>query len=203
MHTTSRRRILGTVAGVIIGSALLAGCTTQPEGDPSATTTKSATATPTPTPTAAGVAAPTSDDEAQTEAGKTLQLEVAAANEALNNNGEGMDKVAKYATGPALQTIKQSAEASRLDKTTRTGKQVMTVLGGYSGELLADGKTVPFGSVTLSVCNDTSGVKYVKADGTENQRPASDQTKLDVSVIYSPGDRSWFVRSFEQTAPSC
>ncbi|UFU16073.1 hypothetical protein LQK89_17780 (plasmid) [Curtobacterium sp. C1] len=203
MHTTSRHRVLGTVAGVIIGSALLAGCTTQPASDPTPSATTTKTATPTPSATSTAVAAPKSDDEAQTEAGKTLQREVAAANDALNNNGEGMDEVAKYATGPALQTIKQSAEASRLDKTTRSGKQVMTVLSGYSGELVADGTKVPFGSVTLSVCNDTSDVKYVKADGSENQRPASDQTKLNVSVIYSPADHAWFVRNFEQVATSC
>lgn len=205
MHTTSRHRVLGTVAGVIIGSALLAGCTTQPEADPtpSATTTKTATPTPTPTPTATGVAAPATDEEAQAEAGKTLQAETAAFDTVLKNGGDGADVLKKYATGPELERLEQGAKAAQIDKTTREGHRVVTVLSGYSAPLNANGKEVAHGSVTLTVCNDISNVKDLEADGSAAPRPQWNENKLEVDLIYSPDDRAWFVRNSQQVATTC
>lgn len=204
MHTTSRHRVLGTVAGVIIGSALLAGCTTQPTDDPTTSApTRTATATPTPTPTPTGVAAPATDEDAQAAAEKTLQAETAAFDEVLKNQGKGVEVVKRYAVGPELERLQQGAKAAQLDKTTREGHRVVTVLSGYSAPLDANGKTIDHGSVTLTVCNDISKLKDLKADGSPAPRPTWNENKLEVDLVYSPVERAWFVRNSQQVATSC
>lgn len=197
------RRALLVVTGVVAGSLLLAGCVGAPTDDPTPSSTPSASATRTPTPTDTTAAAPRSDSEATSAAEAKLIQFVDLLNAILSEKGVSPERIDAVSVPPASTSVRETAKAIADQGYVITGGNTITVTDAYSGDLTVGGTTVPFGTVTLTTCYDSSTRTVNLPSGEAAPQPPDPRTVTTATVVYSPNDQSWLVSSLEDTGKAC
>jgi len=199
-HTTRNARAALLVASVITGALLLTGCTPHP----AATTTPSATksATPTPTPTVTKSAAPTSEDDAIKSATSAIDHFLEVRGKVNAAGGVDPSPLSTVATGPALSIV--TADAKRLADagSKSTGVISYSIQSAYASDLTQAGKTIPFGTVSTTGCQDGSNYKVFDKAGNPVQQPEGNSI-INMTVLYSPQDESWLVQNVTASGVKC
>lgn len=163
-------------------------------------TTSTPTMTAAPTPTSTSVAAPTSQDQALKdgfEAARKYGALMEELSQAKSTDTSRLDGIAK---GPALDFAKQFVTAAAKTDTKYSGSTTVTLKDGYASELTVGTEKFEFGAVDLSVCEDTSKVVGVEADGSPAKKPDQARVIYDYWAEYDPATKSWFVTKMTQDA---
>jgi hypothetical protein len=201
------RRALLAATGVLAGSLLLAGCTTAPATEPSAS------ASPTPTPTASEtteptspttqVDAPTSASEATAAAEATFAQFVDILNAVVAEKGASPERIDAVAVPPASTSVITTAKAIADQGYVVTGGNTSTVKDSSAGDVVADGATIPFGAVTINTCYDSSTRTVTLPSGEAAPTSPNPRSISTATVVYSPAAGAWFVRSLEDSGETC
>lgn len=204
-HSALKRRTTGPllIGAALVGILALTGCTPDtptPTNSPSAPTS---TPTPTPTPSETSAPAPQSEDEAVEAAQATVEQFIELSNTVAIEGGQNPDRLAVVAANPALQEQLTSASAIADNGYVITGESTLEVQNSYAGDLTDAETTVPFGSVTIQGCYDSTDRTVRTADGADAPQPPDLRTIRDVNVIYSAADSAWFVRTFIKVDSTC
>lgn len=200
-------RTAGILSSCLVAAVILAGCSSPaPQAAPTseataATATPQSSAVPAPTPTSA--AAPTSESEAVVAAEATLAQFVQIMNAVIAEKGVSPERINAVAVPPANTSVITSAQAIADQGYVVTGGITSTVEDSYSGGLEADGTTVPFGSVMVTTCYDSSTRTVTLPSGEAAPQPPNPRGLSTITVVYSPAAGAWFVRSLEDTGEAC
>jgi hypothetical protein len=201
-RTTARARVrVGVISSLALASVLvLTGCAPD-DAKPAASTTPTPTGTATPTPTAAAV--PASADQAVADATATLQEYTAMVNQILLEGGVNPERIDAYAISPVRDEIVTSAQQVAELGYQFEGGITARIESGYAGEIHVDDESLPFGSVNLTFCNDSTARSVLLADGTAAPVPADRSPRFEAGVMFDPVKMSWFVRSLTPQGTSC
>lgn len=193
------RALLGVA---VIGTLLLAGCTSS-GGGPTPSPTSSATAggpSADPSPSASGVDAPESEEDAVTAAEAVIERYIALSDLIASEGGQEADRITEVAIEPALSGALESAKAIADNKYVVTGESEFAPESSYATDIESTGTTIPFGSVTVTGCFDTSNRPIKNADGSDAPQPPNLSSPREVNVVYVPEQKAWFVRTFLKTS---
>lgn len=196
-HTTARATIL--ITGILTASLALAGCTpSEPTPTPS-TTASQPTPTPTPAPTAA--TAPSPENERDALSGG--QAAIAAYNSvrsAIEREPASAADIDQVAIGAAADRVKSAARQLEEKGITTTGEFGFEYISGFATEAHVNGVQVPFGSVQMQGCYDTSDIESTNADGTPAQMNELRRFLADVTAVYIPDLALWKVQDLKATS---
>ena len=203
MKTTTAQTILGTalVAATLALTSCTGGSTPNESPSPSTTaTTQSPSATPTPTATSTAIAAPTSEDQAL----KDAMIAVTAYGRALEETSQAKSvdtsKLRPVSKGAALKFAEDFVAAAAKDPTKYTGTTKVAFQDGYASNLTVGEQKFEFGFADLSVCEDSSQVKGVLADGSPAPKADHPKVLMQYTVEYDPAAKTWIVASISQGA---
>jgi hypothetical protein len=203
-HSAVKRRTGPLLIGAaLVGVLALAGCTPDAAGPTSSPSATTATPTPTPTPTDAGAPVPQSEEEAVEAAKATVTKFISLSNAVAVEKGQNPERLSAVAIDPSLREQLDSAKAIADNGYVITGESTLEVQTSYASDLTDAGTTVPFGSVTIQGCYDSSDRAVKTADGADAPQPASLRTIREINVIYSTADSAWFVRTFTKVDSTC
>jgi hypothetical protein len=207
---------LAPVAAVAIGALVfLAGCTSTPAADPTASTSK--TATPTPTPSAytpitkpGSVDAPKDQNEAWSGASATVKDFIAVQYEIQHDTGANPGRIDKFAIGTARDSVHTVAGQLAEQKVTVYGAPKWTpnaAASTYGALIDHDGKQIPNGTVYVVGCFDTSDQVSKKADGSVAPKSETVRFPVQFKTQYIPDDKAWEVAEGKnltgEGAPTC
>ncbi|PPG77500.1 hypothetical protein C5D98_15060 [Rathayibacter rathayi] len=202
-HSAFKRRTGPLLIGAaLVGVLALAGCT--PDAAGPTTTPTTTTPTPTPTPTETGVPAPQSEDEAVDAAEDVIGRYLLVRSQVNAAGGTDTAPLDTVATGTALQIAKDDAARIVTDKNTVSGQLKFERISAYAGDLQSpDGTITPFGSATVTGCQDGSEYKLFNADGSAAQQPTNLRNVLEFTAIWEPSDGTWLVQNVVATGSTC
>lgn len=208
---------LAPVAAVAIGALVfLAGCTSTPAADPTASS--STTATPTPTPSAytplgkpGSVEAPKDQNEAWSGASTAVKDFIAVQYEIQHDGGANPDRIDKFAIGTARDSVHTVASqiAEQKFKVYGAPKWTADAAASTYGALIDhDGTQIPNGTVYVKGCFDTSDQVSKKADGTVVPKSETTRFPVQLKTQYIPDDKAWEVAETksitgEEGVPQC
>lgn len=208
------RRLTTLAVAALATTLLLTGCGTNGGDKPTSSPSASASATPT--------KAASKNEPGQMDPPKTASEAIAVSKDAIvdfltvraeimEDSGTGTERIAPYATGPALEQL--NAEAASVAKLTASIKGLpkwtvdpaQTTAGSITQ---ADGTVTDNGVTYIRGCFDTSTQEGTRADGGELTRPTRPNTPMEFQVHYSPEGKSWLVYAMisltdEEGAPVC
>lgn len=198
MTSTARRTRLTLAIGAsaLLGALVLSGCTPEPGPAPT-------TSSPTPTPTLSTQPAPESEEEATAAAERAAAAFVDTLNSIMEDGGENAERIDEVATDPARNDVHTSATAVADNGYVIEGGNTFTVTTAFAAPLTAGEETIEFGSVTLIGCYDSSERTVTLPDGSAAPTPPNPATVTEFSVIYSPDEETWLVRSVIDTGEAC
>lgn len=192
-HTTARATIL--IAGVLAATMALAGCT--PSG-PTPTPTPTVSPSPTPKPTDATTPAPESEGDAL-EGGKAAIAAYNTIRSAIERDPATVAEIDQIAIGAAADRVKSAAQQLEEKGITTTGEYGFEYNSGFASEAFVNGTQVPFGTVQMQGCYDTSDIESTNADGTPAQMNELRRFLVDVTVVYIPEVELWKVQDLKTT----
>jgi hypothetical protein len=222
MTLTSRTLAMGMVLTTTItligcsreGAAAPSWAELQASASASATTTPAASASATPSTSPGSPTSPVIEDRPDT-ADKAIDAATRAAkgywavgDQIMNELGKNPERINPVSTGPAQTSVHEHARTLREVGPGTRYDRTLEVLDAYATERteVANGEetNIPNGFVGLTVCNDTSAMKY------EDPRaePTQKRSKIAVEVIYDSKSRSWKVAwvlndEYGKPAPEC
>lgn len=193
---------LAPVAAVAIGALVfLAGCTSTPAANPTASS--STTATPTPTPTAytplgkpGSVEPPKDQNEAWSGASTAVKDFIAVQYEIQHDGGANPDRIDKFAIGTARDSVHTVAKQIAEQKFKVYGAPKWTAdaaASSYGALIDHNGKQIPNGTVYVQGCFDTSDQVSKKADGTVVPKSKTVRSAVQFKTQYIPDDKAWEV----------
>jgi hypothetical protein len=194
MKTKSSKSPAIAVVALAVCGLLLTACS-QPAPGPTASVSSSSTVTPSPTASAAATVGPPKDSAeaiaAATAATKDFWM---VTDQIMNDGGKQPERIDAVATGNARDTI-QKAAARALEKgITIGGNRALTITDSYSSDTKPSGQpAIKNGFVGLTVCNDITNVKPLKADGTPGDKGTVMRATHTVDVTYDPSSHKWIV----------
>lgn len=205
-HSAAKRRttVPLLISAALVGTLALAGCTPDaptPTNSPSATSTPTPTATPTPTESSAP--APQSEDEAIEGAQAAAERFIELSNSVAIDGGRNPERMTAVAVNPALQEQLDSAKAITDNGYVITGENTLEPQTSYASDLTDAEALIPFGSVTIQGCYDSSGRTVKTANGADAPQPPDLRTIREVNLVYSTADSAWFVRTFIKADSTC
>lgn len=207
---------LAPVAAVAIGALVfLAGCTSTPAADPTASSSK--TTTPTPTPSAytplgkpGSVNAPKDQNDAWSGASTAVKDFIAVQYEIQHDGGADPERIDKFAIGTARDSVHTVAKqiADQKFKVYGAPKWTADAAASTYGALIDhDGTQIPNGTVYVKGCFDTSGQVSKKADGTVVPKSKMVRFPVQLKTQYIPDDKAWEVAETQsisgEEAPQC
>ncbi len=206
-HSAAKHRYSAPliIIAALVGLVALTGCTAgNPGSSPTPTATADAsTPTPTPAPTRAPTSAPQSAEEATRAAEAALDEFMSVSNAVTADGGKDSDRLAAVAITPAQEEQVKSAKEIAANGYVSTGSSVLEVQSSDARDLTDGATAVPFGSVNIKACYDSSGRKMKKPDGSDAPLPTDSRTLRDVQVVYVTAESSWFVRVFTKEPATC
>lgn len=204
LPTTAKRRATGTllIGAALVGVLTLAGCT--PEAPAPTPTATSASPTPTPTPTPTVAPAPQNEDEAVKAAEDAIDRYLSVRASVNAAGGTDTAPLNAVATGTALQVAQDDAGRIAADKNTVTGVLKFEPQTAYAANLTApDGTVTPFGSATVTGCQDGSDYKLFNPDGSAAQQPTNQRNVIEFTAIWEPTSGTWLVQNVTATGSTC
>lgn len=200
MTTTTAKAALG--AALTAAALAMTSCTSgAPTPAPSETkTTATTTATPTPTPsqTSGAIAAPASQDQALKDAMDAVKKYGSTLEEITYARSTDTKPLESVAQGPALTFAKEFVASAAKSTTKYTGSTVETLQSGYASKSTVGNQDFEFGFADMKVCEDSSQVEGVKADGTPERKSDHLRMIVQYGAQYNPATKSWFVISIKQ-----
>lgn len=208
------RRLTTLAVAALATTLLLTGCGTN--GGDKPTSSPSASASTAPTKTAS------ENEPGQMDPPKTASEAIAVSKDAIidfltaraeimEDSGAQPERIAPYATGPALEQL--NAEAASVAQLTASIKglpkwTVDTAQTTAGSITQADGTVTENGVTYIRGCFDTSPQVGTRADGGELTRPNRPNTPMEFQVHYSPETKSWLVYALvsltdQEGAPVC
>lgn len=198
MTTTHRYRLTIAIAATAAASALvLTGCVPGPAPTPTVTETA------TPTPTATTDPQPESESEAIDAAELAIDDYLFVRAEVNGDGGTDTTPLEDVASGNALRIAIEDAQRIVDGNNTTTGQLSFDPTDSYAVTLEGEGVSVPFGSVSVTGCQDGSGYKIFEQDGTPVQQPAEQRNVLEFRVIWEPSRELWLVSDVLATGATC
>jgi len=207
---------LAPVAAVAIGALVfLAGCTSTPAADPTASSSK--TTTPTPTPTGyspitkpGSVDAPKDQNAAWQGASATVKDFIAVQYEIQHDTGANPARIDKFAIGTARKSVHTVADQLAQQKVTVYGAPKWTAdaaASTYGALIDHDGKQIPNGTVYVVGCFDTSDQVSKKSDGSIAPKSTTVRFPVQFKTQYIPDRKAWEVAEGKNItgdgAPTC
>ncbi|MBF4570811.1 hypothetical protein ITJ57_18740 [Plantibacter sp. VKM Ac-2880] len=208
------RRLTTLAVAALATTLLLTGCTTNGGDKPAPSPSASASAAPTKT--------ASENEPGQMEPPKTASEAIAVSKDAIidfltaraeimEDSGAQPERIAPYATGPALEQLNgEAASVAQLTASIKglpkwTVDTAQTTAGSITQ---ADGTVTDNGVTYIRGCFDTSTQVGTRADGGELTRPNRPNTPMEFQVHYSPEAKSWLVYALisltdKEGAPVC
>lgn len=188
-------------AGLLAASAtallLLSGCTNAaPEPKP---TTPAPTQAPTEEPEPEKLEAPTSADEAITEATAAVKEYMALRSEVFIDPSK-IAVMEDVATGKALDHVQQEAAQVEEKGYVFSGATEFEFLRGAAGKLTTNSGEVEFGSVTVTGCYDLSGQEGLNKDGSTPQTSPVKRFEIAPLVVFDQAGGRWVVYQWDTPA---
>jgi hypothetical protein len=195
MTTTTAKAALG--AALAAAALALTACT---GGTPTPTDsgTKTSTATQTPTQTSSAVAAPASQDQALQDAMNAVKKYGSTLEEITHARSTDTTPLESVAQGAALTFAKEFVASAAKSTTKYTGSTVESLQSGYASKSTIGNQDFEFGFADMKVCEDSSHVEGVKADGTPERKSDHLRMIVQYGAQYNPATKSWFVISIKQ-----
>ena len=198
MTTTHRYRLTIALAATAAASALvLTGCVPEP------TPTPTITETATPTPTATTDPQPESESEAIDAAELAIDDYLYVRAKVNGDGGTDVEALEEVSSGNALAIAVESANRVVENDWTVQGQISFDPTDSYATTLEGEGVSVPFGSVSVTGCQDGSGYKIFNADGTPAQQPTDLRNVIEFRVIWEPTRELWLVSDARATGETC
>lgn len=205
---------LAPVAAVAIGALVfLAGCTSTPAANPTASSSTTATPTPTaytPLGKPGSVDAPKDQNEAWSGASTAVKDFIAVQYEIQHDGGANPDRIDKFAVGIARQSVHTVAGQLAEQKVIVYGAPKWTAdaaASSYGALIDHDGKQIPNGTVYVVGCYDTSDQVSKKADGSIAPKSQTVRFPVQLKTQYIPADKAWEVADTKtisgEGAPQC
>lgn len=184
-------------AGLLAASAtallLLSGCTNAaPEPKP---TTPAPTQAPTEEPEPEKLEAPTSADEAITEA-RAAFTAFMETRDAVAADPAKVDQYTAVASGKALERVTEEARQVDEQGLKISGSAKFEFVKGAAGNLTTNSSTIEYGAVTLEGCFDRSGWTVKRADGTDAPVSDIERAVYKPMVVFDVADGRWVVYEF-------
>jgi hypothetical protein len=198
MNTTKRPSFAIALTVTAAAAALvLTGCTPQPGPTPTFTSS------PTPTSTASTDPQPKSESEAIDSAELAIDDYLYVRSQVNAAGGTDTAPLEDVASGHALQIAVEDAGRIVEGKNTTTGQLSFDPTDSYATTLEGEGVSVPFGSVSVTGCQDGSAYKIFNEDGSPAQQPTEVRNVLEFRVIWEPTRELWLVSDVMATGPTC
>ncbi|MBO9041476.1 MULTISPECIES: hypothetical protein [Curtobacterium] len=207
---------LAPVAAAALGALVfLAGCTSTPAADPTASSSKTTTPTPTRTPYApiskpGSVEAPKDENAAWKGASAAVKDFIAVQYEIQHDGGADPERIDKFAISTARDSVHTIAKQIREQKFKVYGAPKWAAdaeASSYGALIDHDGTQIPNGTVYVVGCFDTSDQVSKKADGTVVPKSKTVRFPVQLKTQYIPEDKAWEVAETKsisgQGAPQC
>jgi hypothetical protein len=190
-------RLQGLLALAVAATAALtvSGCVqTDPHPMPSATHSSSSS-TPSPTPTPVG--APSSSDDAWTEANKTIELFTQIQYDIEHDGGANVNRIDTVASSSAVTSTRQIATDLTAKGLSITGGaagwQPSAAASSFGTVVDSNGSQIPNGIVYARGCWDLSKQTSIAKKGTPPPDRSVKVFPVQFNVTYFPSDRAWKV----------
>lgn len=183
------------LAALVLSVVLLAGCapTEPPTPDPSpSVTTPSPSPSATPTATPDTVGPPSTADDAIAQAVDTIgrYMELRSA---VYADPSGQHDLAALVGGAAESRLRDEASQLAAQGIHAEGQFRFETSSGQASEAVVDGTVIPFGTVTLDGCYDSTQVEAFNADGSPVPLAADRRVRFHPVLVYRPATESWIV----------
>lgn len=197
------------MASLVASGILLTSCTTPtptPSGSPSASASASApvTATAPSVTESATQTAPKDSKDAIAQATAVAKQYWSITDEILRDGGKDSVRIDAVAVGQARKFVVDAAANTAKQNVTIRGSRGLEVIESSASDLNVTGKSgdkvVPNGFVSLTVCNDVSGVSGTNADGSPAQTGSVLRFVDSLEVEFDPAQGKWFVVLYPQAS---